>query len=56
MSWPRIGALALLSLTLPPNLDPPREEPLARGLVRPAGPPAEVWTRRVAVVSGLRVA
>ncbi len=55
MSWPRIGALALLSLTLPPNRDPPREEPIDRGAVRPAGPPGEAWVHRVALVSGLRV-
>ena len=55
MSWRRIGALALLGLTLPPNRQVLPDEPLEQGPVHPSGPLAETWTRRTAEVTAIRV-
>jgi hypothetical protein len=55
--WSRRIALALLALTLPPNLEPPPEAPLERGDA--AGPGtaelADSWTPRSAHVTAVRV-
>jgi hypothetical protein len=55
MTWSRSAALALLSLTLPPNLQTPVEEPLPHGVTAVVGPLSETWTRKKTSVTALRV-
>jgi hypothetical protein len=51
----RTAALAVLSLSLPPNTEVPPEDPLPRGTAHLDGPVAETWTRRHARVTASRV-
>jgi hypothetical protein len=55
MSWSRIAFLALLSLTVPPTVQPAPEDPLPRGELRPDGAIASTWTKRTAHVRASRV-
>jgi hypothetical protein len=53
--WLRRTALAVLSLTVPPNLQVPIEEPLPRGDARLEGPLGATWTPKHVRVTASRV-
>jgi hypothetical protein len=55
MSWSRRAALAVLSLTLPPNTQVAAEEPLPRGVAHLDGPYAATWTKKSAHIAASRV-
>lgn len=55
MKLARTAALAVLSLSLPPNTQIPIEDPLPPGTAHLEGPLATSWTRRQARVTASRV-
>jgi hypothetical protein len=54
-SWWRRASLALLSFSVPPNVQLPHDEPLPPGETSITGAPAATWTKKRAVVPASRV-
>lgn len=55
MRWSQVPLLVLLSLTVPPTVQPEPQAPLPPGETHPDGPLAESWIAKSAHVRGSRV-